>query len=238
MISTHNRIHGKIHPHQGVTLVEVLIASVVMVALLTAVYEIYSVVMRTSVMGSWTNTTTSDLRNGLNLLRSEVTRITQPEMITQKGSELIEGEAAKAKLYAPSNLPFSSDLKNGDLKLLQFYMCQPGKKDVPGEPDEPPEVMKGLFQLANNKLIYTREVISQNTSVASKTAPISQIICRDPSKIEISIREAPATLSVKLRNFIQIKVTATHPRYNQTTVTETMEAPFEVPFAKGGFPND
>ncbi len=232
------------HPYQGFTLLEILIASSILVLMMTAAYNIYRSVARTQDVGHWSSTAANQLRNGLGLLRTEITRSTPPTEITQKGTTLI-GDAKYQILYGPPSNPYTNDFSSGDTKLIEFFMCQPGKLGkldapgdsfaLPGVKSEGTEVMQGLLEIVGKKLVYRRTIISQPSTVAKKTPEYFQEICANPKSIEIQIIETP-DLSVKARNIIRVTVVAQHPRYPETRVTETMEAAFEVPFQLGGHP--
>lgn len=225
---------------KGLTLVEVLIAASVMAMLMYFVYQLFSSFARTQDVGHWTLTTTRQLRNGLTLLRNELTRVTRPEVVTQKGSEAFNTGNGDRELflYAPDTMPFSTENINTDQKLLHFYMCRPGRQSLPGESDIAPEIITGQLYLEGGKLKYRRIIESQPVDFPEKISELFQVIAEDISKIEISTREIAATdeLSVKNRNFIVITLTARHPRYTNSAVTESIEAPFEVEVKRGGFP--
>lgn len=229
---------------RGFTLLEILIASSILVMAMTAAYSIYRSVARTQEVGHWTSMTANQLRNGLTLLRNEITRATPPTQITQQGTTPF-GDPAQGFLYGPPTNPYTNDFSSGDTKLIEFFMCQPGKRgklDAPGEPfaipgvkSEDPEIMQGLLEIVGRKLVYRRTIISQPGTVVQKTPTYFQEICANPKSIEIKITQTP-DLSVKARNIIHVTVVAQHPRYPETKVTESMEAAFEVPFQLGGYP--
>ncbi len=225
---------------KGFTVVELLIGSTIMAMLFTGVYQLFSAFARSREVGAWTISTTNHLRNGLMLLRGEITKASKPEVVSQKGtSEFDTGNGDREKfLYVPSSIPFSKGFDAGDEKVLHFFISQTGKSGLPGEADVPPEVVSGALFIESKKLIYRRIIDSQPAGVATKTQELTQVLADNPSKIEINLREVadPDELSVGNRNFVIIKVTANHPKYPKTSVTETMEAPFEVPVKKGGMP--
>jgi hypothetical protein len=208
--------------------------------LFTGVYQLFSAFARSREVGAWTISTTNHLRNGLMLLRGEISKASKPEVVSQKGTNLFDtGNGDREKfLYVPATIPFKKGFDGGDEKILHFFISQTGKSGLPGETDVPPEVVSGALFIEGKKLIYRRIIDSQPADVASKTKEITQIIAENPSEIEISLREVadPNELSVGNRNFVTIKVSANHPKYPKTSVTETMEAPFEVPVQKGGMP--
>lgn len=219
---------------QGFTLLEILIASSILVAMMTAAYNIYRVVAKTQAMGHWSTMAATQLRNGLILIRNEITRATEPTNVTQKGTIPV-GDAKYRILYGPPTNPFSDDFKSGDKKLVEFFMSQPGKAGVPGVTDEGYEIMQGLLEISGGRLVYSRTMISQQ-NVVKPTQELTQVICENPVKIDISFRQVTGQLSVKDRNFINIAVVAQHPNFQETKVTESGEAAFEVDLQLGGHP--
>lgn len=225
---------------RGFTLVEVIISMCILSMLFYFVYMLFSAYSRTQEVGHWSTATIKELRNGLSLLRNEISRTTKPEIITQKGTEPFNtGSGDKQEfLYCPTTIPYENDFSTGDEKLLHFFMCQPGKQNLPGETNVAPEIISGNLLIENKKLMYRRIIDSQPEGIVDKIPELAQIISRSPSKISIGIKEVAdsADLSVSNRNFIVISIEARHPRYKNSKVVETAEIPFEVPFRKGGFP--
>ncbi len=225
---------------QGFTLVEIMVAASVLAILFYFVYLLFASFARTQEMGHWNLTTIKQLRNGLTLLRNEIGRATYPEVVTQKGSEAFDtgnGDLERF-LYVPAVIPFETEAINIDQKLIQFFMCRPGRSSLPGTTDIGPELITGTLSLEGGKLRYRRTIESQPAEFEEKISEISQIIADNLSKIEISTKEVPATedLSVSNKNFLVISLTARHPRYTNTIVRETIEAPFEVDVKRGDFP--
>ncbi|GAB1355268.1 hypothetical protein MASR1M12_40100 [Erysipelotrichia bacterium] len=71
----------------GVTLIEIMMGASILAMLFFVSYRLFSSFTRTQEVGHWAATTTKQLRNGLTLLRNELSRATKPEIVTQKGSE-------------------------------------------------------------------------------------------------------------------------------------------------------
>jgi len=224
----------------GLTLVEVVIAASIMSMLIYFVYQLFFSFARSQDVGHWSLTTTSQLRNGLTLLRNELTRVTKPEVVTQKGSkEFITGNGDQEKfLYVPGTMPFSTENVSTNQRLMHFYMCRPGRQDLPGESNIAPEIISGQLFLEGGKLKYRRIIESQPAAFHDKISELHQTISEHISKIEITTKEIDASdeLSVKNRNFIVITLSARHPRYVNSVITESIEAPFEVDVKSGGFP--
>ncbi len=210
-------------------------AAGVLTLFVIGVYKIYSSVTRTGMMGSWSSAALTQIRNGWSLLRIEISRATPPELVTQMGSQEIAGTEKQRKLYVPATIPYETDCSK-DEKILEFYMCQPGRKDVPGLSNLPTEIMMGSLEVKNRKILYRRSIVSQDPSMQNKTPELFQVICDDPAKLRVELNPAVGTLSVRLKNFVKLTVVAQHPRYKNTQLTESVDAPFEVEFAKGGFP--
>ncbi|GAB4269989.1 MAG: hypothetical protein Kow0029_06440 [Candidatus Rifleibacteriota bacterium] len=224
----------------GVTLVEILIAFCILSMLVYFVYRLFSAYSRTQEIGHWSTATIKELRNGLTLLRNEISRATKPEVVTQKGTIPFDtGNGDREKfLYCPETMPYENDFTTGDTTILHFFMCRPGKKDLPGEADVSPEVLSGKLIIKNKKLVYQRTIDSQPEGIPDKIPELTQVIANSPSRISLTLKEVadPAELSVSNRNFIVISIEAQHPRYSNSKVVETAEIPFEVPVKKGGFP--
>lgn len=224
----------------GLTLVEVVIAASIMSMLMYFVYQLFTSFARSQDVGHWSLTTTRQLRNGLTLLRNELTRVTKPEVVTQKGSKpFVTGNGDQETfLYIPDSMPFATEDINTNQRLLHFYMCRPGKQDLPGESNIAPEILSGQLFLEDGKLKYRRIIESQPAEFEEKISELQQVISEDISRIEIATKEIDATdeLSVKNRNFITITLMARHPRYTNSVVKESIEAPFEVDVKRGGFP--
>lgn len=226
---------------RGITLVEIIVASVILSMLVYFVYLLFSSFSRTQEVGHWSFNTTNRMRNGLTLLRTEIGRASMPEVVTQKGSEPFDtGNGDQERfLYVPADMPFSTDNVSGEQLILQFYMCRLGREGMPGQTAITPEILMGKVTINEGKLLYQRSILSQPADYPDKIPAISQVIAEDISKVELSTREidpAAGELSVKNRNFLVITVTANHPRYTNTTVVESIDAPFEVEVRRGGFP--
>lgn len=238
------RAHGitKTRNKRGVTLLEIMIGASVLSILFYFSYRLFSSYSRTQEMGHWSAMTTKQLRNGLNLLRNEISRATRPEVVTQKGSEPFNtGNGDREQfLYTPATLPFETEDINSDQKLVHFYMCRPGRQNLPGEADIGPEILAGTLSLEGGKLKYRRTIESQPSEIEDKIQEQTQIIAENISKISISAREVSGAgtdeLSVKNRNILTIALMARHPRYTNSTVVETIEATFEVPVRRGSIP--
>ncbi len=224
----------------GMTLIEIIMGASILAMLFFFSYRLFSSFTRTQEMGHWAANTTKQLRNGLTLLRNEMSRATRPEVVTQKGSELFNTGNGDRELfmYVPETMPFETENISADQKLLHFYMCRPGKLNLPGEANISPEILSGSLYLEEGKLKYRRAVESQPADFPDKIGPQSQVIAENISKIGISISEVidPNDLSVKNRNLLKMSLTARHPRYKNSTVTETMEGTFEVLVKRGEFP--
>ena len=226
------------HRKRAVTLIEILIAFSILVMLFSIIYKLFTSIARTQDIGHWATMTTKEVRNGLVLLRNEISGATEPKLVTQKGTEPFQSDTAKENyLYCPS-LPYNNNLTGGNTKILHFFICQPGRKNMPGETNINPEIMSGILEIKDGKLIYNRIIESQPAEIASKTQRLTHVVCNNPSNISLTTKEVddPSQLSVKNRNFLVLTVTAQHPKYPKTTITETMEAPFEVKLKKGTFP--
>lgn len=223
----------------GITLIEVMIGASVLAMLFFVTFRLFSSFSRTQEMGHWSATTTKQLRNGLTLLRNELSRATRPEIVTQKGSESFDtGNGDREHfLYLPAAMPFETETITNQ-KLLHFYMCRPGRSNLPGESDIGPEILAGSLYLENGKLIYRRAVEAQPADFSDKISALTQVVSENISKISMSVQEVADTddLSVKNRNILTISLTARHPRYQNSTVTETIEATFEVKTKLGGHP--
>ncbi|GAB1355269.1 hypothetical protein MASR1M12_40110 [Erysipelotrichia bacterium] len=117
-------------------------------------------------------------------------------------------------------------------------MCRPGKQGLPGETDIGPEILSGALFLSGGKLRYRRAIEAQPGDFPEKIGALEQVIAENISKITISSKEVADLndLSVKNRNILTISLTSKHPRYQNSTVTESLEATFEVPTKRGGHP--
>lgn len=224
----------------GVTLIEIMMGASILAMLFFVSYRLFSSFTRTQEVGHWAATTTKQLRNGLTLLRNELSRATKPEVVTQKGSEPFNtGNGDREQfLYLPDTIPFETEDVTSNRKLLHFYMCRPGKQGLPGETDIGPEILSGALFLSGGKLRYRRTIEAQPGDFPEKIGALEQVIAENISKITISSKEVADLndLSVKNRNILTISLTSKHPRYQNSTVTESLEATFEVPTKRGGHP--
>ncbi len=236
--SSVNRRSGR--RRSGVTLIEIMMGASILAMLFFVTFRLFSSFSRTQEVGHWAATTTKQLRNGLTLLRNEMSRATRPEEVTQKGSEpFVTGNGDREQfMYVPAAMPFETENVSADQKLLHFYMCRPGKKNLPGETNIGPEILAGSLYLEGGKLKYRRTVEAQPAAFAEKISAQSQVIAENISKISLSFKEVTnvADLSVNNRNILAITLTAKHPRYPNSVVTESLEATFEVPTRLGGHP--
>jgi hypothetical protein len=224
----------------GMTLIEIVMGASILAMLFFFSYRLFSSFTRTQEVGHWAATTTKQLRNGLTLLRNEMSRATKPEVVTQRGSVPFDTGNGDRELfmYVPATIPFETENVSVDQKLLHFYMCRPGKQSLPGETDIAPEILSGTLYLEGGKLKYRRQIVTQPADYPEKIGAQSQIIAEHISKISITVSEVadPDDLSVKNRNLLTIALTSRHPRYTASTVTESLEGTFEVLVRRGGHP--
>jgi len=230
----------KVPGKKAFTVLEILIAAIILASFMGGVYKVFRSVARSQEISAWCSGTTTFIRNGLTLVRNEIGRVCKPKKMTQKGIEEIDDQAAVAP-YEKLKLPALSDRRitnfSANKPILVFYMCKPSKEGIPGEPDRGCEIMKGELKIENGKIYYERSVVTnQNVPPEEQTHPLKQLICETPLKVEISLRKASDQniLSVKLRNFVGISITAVHPKYPTTKIVEEVEAPFEVEPLEGG----
>ncbi len=225
-------------PKSGFTLLELMIAAAIMAGFFLGVYKIYQSVARHQEIGAWVQGTTTQLRTGLTFLRNEISQASKPKLMTQMG---IQDLPQAPELIAPYEKLKCPAVANKDVtdfssnrSLLQFFMCKPGRQGIPGEADSGWEIVQGDLKVEGGKLVYERSIVT-NTNVPSgeQTKPIKQNICLTPQKVSFTLKRATGNLSVKLRNFIEIEITAFHPRYTKTTVIEAIDVPFEVDAIEG-----
>ncbi|MBF0548227.1 MAG: prepilin-type N-terminal cleavage/methylation domain-containing protein [Candidatus Riflebacteria bacterium] len=213
------------------TLIEVMIASVILVGFLYGVYELFMSFRRVNDRGMWVSKTTNEVRNGLNLLRQEISKATVPTTITQTGGDS-SLYTSDSKLFF-SGSPVTITDFSADAHLLKFFMGVPGRQGIVGEPDIPTTIMQGLLEIQGGQVIYTRSFVSGDST---KIPEISQIIARNPGKIDLEIVQITDQnlLAVNLRNFVKLTIESVAPKFPETKVTESIEAPFEVVPQQGG----
>jgi len=219
------------------TALEVLIAASVLAMLLGAAYKVFSSVSRVQTIGQWNNRTTMQIRNGLSLLRNELSRASRPVKLTQSGMVSDpNGSNETLSLHVKDNsstITFPAANQN----LMSFFICQPAREGIPGMPDiGSPEVMVSRVSVVNGSIVYTRELFGGSS--AQPTSPLRQVICENPEQIILSIGQTtdPTELAVNKRNFVRVNIIAHHPKYPDAKVSESIEAPFEVPIETGNIP--
>ncbi len=227
---------------QGFTLVEILIAAIIVSMLLGGVFKVYQIVMRTHESSSWVLANTNTIRNGLTLLRQDLARSTQFFLVGSTGAELDPGFAVQTSFYGLTGAAGATQtvtVPRGDSQtknIMRFSMCQP-RRILPGEPVFSGEIVTCRLKVDGDKLVYER-VVDQpvnDDTLASRTQDLVKQIAVGSFTVQLFVEKqsAAATLSVKLKNFCWLTVTCQHPRYGATKVVETLGAPFEVPVAAG-----
>lgn len=121
------------------TLIEVLIACVVMAMFMTGVYQLFIGGSKTAGRGQWINGTVDQMRNTLNYLGREIRSATYPTTLFSDtfydpcdNKDLSVPGQFYLRIYkdgAPISVPAS-----GDLKVMSWVVCEPEKpKNSPGK---------------------------------------------------------------------------------------------------------
>jgi prepilin-type N-terminal cleavage/methylation domain-containing protein len=215
----------------GFTLIEIAMVALLMAGLMTAVYQMYSAVSKTQTIGQWMLETTTQLRNGLSLIREEIAQASKPQKVTQMGAEELFGGAWDSwkELICPTGSAAAGGKTFTDFTqnktLLAVYSSNPGREGIPGVANEATTVTEVTVKIDQKQLVMEKRKVVPMGVVTRR-----QVICAHPTSITFRLIKIPVgtTLSVKNRHSIDIEVHATHPRYTTTNVTESINGPFEV----------
>ncbi|HNV71496.1 MAG TPA: prepilin-type N-terminal cleavage/methylation domain-containing protein [Candidatus Ozemobacteraceae bacterium] len=205
---------------RGFTLMEIIIASIVMVGFFVGVYKVYSAVMKSAKKTNWSLSAQQWARNGLTLIREEM----------QRASDKIEFDGIGKSTITP--MPFkinaTSPVPDGG-KIAEWYICIPFK-NVEGT--EPGAVLKSTLTLQGGKVTYERKKESGDNS---HDPDITRVIMENVGSFSIDIEPLDVDFSEKGK-LVKLGVELKHPsttEFPDTRVIEETAAKVEVEVTKG-----
>lgn len=179
------------------TLVEILIASVVLAMLMTVVYKLYFGVSRSFQKGSWSLNAQNKLRNSLNYVREEMQKASFKTIVGLNG--VVGTDTANPFKVA------NGEITNG--KIATWYICLPF---VSYDATSPGAVYQCELKLNGGKLIYTKALIDGSDPKGVEHAVNNYVIIRNVSKIEVSTENFDVD-KMSAGKLIVLKAEVRHP---------------------------
>ncbi len=136
-------------PSRGITLVEILIAAMVISMTFSAVYFVYRGVTKSFTATNWSLTMQTHARNGLTFLREEMQRASYKTTIKISEVQVEEDKQMKVK----------EGTTQGDAVLAEWFIGIPFRTDVPSSG----ACFKSSVELSGGKLLY-KKVLESGTN--------------------------------------------------------------------------
>ncbi len=199
------------NPRVAFTLVEVLISSMILVTLFTAVFKIFRSSTYMMKAGMWTTKAQNSMRNTLTLLRDEIAKSTWFTTVTENG--IIEKSGDYYFYYKKGEL---STTFNGP--IFKFYQCRTAI-DLPGQTSPGSAVYCEVVK-TGSKLFFTK---TQKEGTSDETTFTQKLLLEDISKIKIDDIAAASTEQMA-QKMISIVFSAADPEKPDRLVTEETKA--------------
>ncbi len=162
---------------KGFTLLEIMIASMVLAIFTLVGYRVFIAMSRSFQKGSWALATQNKLRNGLHFIREEMQKATYRTDVKVDGTVITPDDFELS-------LTSATEVTSG--KIARWYICLPFVTD---DADSPGAVFECELKLENGKLLYSKACI-EGSDPLNKEKPLSNYkVVEDVSKIEIEKKE-------------------------------------------------
>jgi len=212
----------------GFTLVEVLVASCVMVVLFAGSWQLFRTLRKMNDISTWQSARQVELRTGLQRLREDLMQACYPSVITRTTSYRVD-EATHQLTYRDGG-PFDLTDTSSD-EFLRFYVCKPCRKTgLSGDSDG--YVAECVLKAEGKALRYTRthgQVPDAAAAGMDSSHPpdFDKVIIHDVGQFDVKcVSAASAEYAMQ---FCTITVTCIHPKPDlKTKVTEHTGAKVEV----------
>lgn len=198
---------------RGYTIMEVLIASALMSALLIGAWRIYVASARGAERAAWYTRSEVELRNALRMLREDLARASYAS--TLHINQPAEIDRTTLARYLPGRLEAGEDV---DETLLTWYVCRPDRNELGDPGPDPAERMVCTLSLKGNVLHYTR------TGSFGGSRDLERELVHQVEWVEVS-RNATGDPDV---NTCTLKVKTVHPTHSRTGVEMDVSAKVEV----------
>jgi len=194
----------------GFTLVEALIATAIMLVACIGVYELFYSGARTAAVGMWYSKSNIELRNGLRLIRDDLSKASYPSVVTDSDTIV-----TKTPDYFVNIISGRTDVASGGGgTLITFHMCKPQLNVAGIAPKASEDVLCQLI-VDNKQLRYVR---------SGGANPMNKIIISDVNFVELSSEFS----SDANKQLISIEIGTIHPLFEQSKVSEKTGAKVEV----------
>jgi hypothetical protein len=202
----------------GVTLVEIIVGSLVMVALLSAVYRIFRSSTYVMKAGMWTTNAQNQVRNTLTLLNGEIGRASVFSTVSATGVAV--DPDPKYKLHYKSG-PID-DAYNGP--ILKFYQCR-SAITISSPPDPGAKVFCEVRK-QGKKLIINKEK-SADSGATEEKVYANRVLLDDIAEIRLTVDPAMANEQMA-KALLNIVITVKDPQNPNRKVIEETKAKVDV----------
>ncbi len=200
----------------GTTLVEILIASIVVTVLLMAVFKIYKGGSGLLKAGMWASKAQSECRNALTMIRDEMAKATVFTTISETGPQ----PSTDAKYQVKIKTPKADKDYNGP--IIRFYHCRTAIK-IPGTNDDGGKVVCEVVK-QGRKLIYSKVVEDGTTEDQTFSG---RVLVDDVVEVAMSTTDA-ATTDQLVKKMVTILITLEDPAQEGRRVVEETKAQVET----------
>ncbi|RCK81432.1 MAG: hypothetical protein OZSIB_2301 [Candidatus Ozemobacter sibiricus] len=198
---------------RGFTVVEVVVAAIVLVVFAGGAWLIYRGVAGAVRQSSWSMTAQQTARQGLAFLREEMARATYRSEVTVNSVETQEND------YQMELVRGRTTAGPGVTVLARWAICAPFT-------DKGGYVFRSSLVLNGSRLLYSRTQVEPRTgSVPNEPAIADKLLMEDVAAITLTPSTTPGVASATL---LQIEVELADPRHPAVRVTERTAANVEV----------
>jgi|GEM_PF-3754504 len=206
------------------SLVEIMVAASMLVLVIGTFYSLFTGAIRAANIGDWKSRSQFKIRVAMKQLHMDISAATYPSLIA-----LNQTTVDRDKKWMLKYKSGKTDVKNaGDVKLLEFYICTPGK-NTPVE-SIPKKIIKAVLSVEKKDsktiLTYQKELIEGNAEPGDSKR--SELV-EDAVFFDASLIKPDAEAAIDRAEFIlKVEIGTEHPQYAQTCISEVIEVPLHV----------
>jgi len=182
------------------TLVEILIAAVVLSLLLIIGYRIFFGFSKSFNKGSWSLSTQNKLRNALTFIREEMQKATPLTTVQLSGTEITEAGYE-------FNLT-SADELTGSGQIADWHICLPYISDPAA--NSPGAVFKCNLKLDNGRIIYDKTLEDGSDPQNKEQTYNNRLIIEDVANIKVRVESFDPD-NISAGSLITLEVRIEHP---------------------------